>query len=29
MEKVFVVKRVANKLHGTEAAIDAAMVQAA
>lgn len=29
MEKVFVVKRVAGKLHGTEAAIDAAMVQAA
>ena len=29
MEKVFVVKRVANKLHGTEAAIDAAMVQTA
>lgn len=29
MEKVFVVKRVASKLHGTEAAIDAAMVQAA
>jgi hypothetical protein len=29
MEKIFVVKRVASKLHGTEAAIDAAMVQAA
>ena len=29
MEKVFVVKRVAAKLHGTEAAIDAAMVQVA
>lgn len=29
MEKVFVVKRVASKLHGSEAAIDAAMVQAA
>lgn len=29
MEKVFVVKRVASKLHGTEAAIDVAMVQAA
>ena len=29
MEKVFVAKRVASKLHGTEAAIDAAMVQAA
>lgn len=29
MEKVFVVKRVAAKLHGTEAAIDVAMVQAA
>ena len=29
MEKVFVVKRVASKLHGTEAAIDEAMVQAA
>lgn len=29
MEKVFVVKRVASKLHGTEAAIDAAMVQTA
>lgn len=29
MEKVFVVKRVASKLHGTEAAIDAAMVQVA
>ena len=29
MEKVFVVKRVASKLHGTEAAIDAAMVNAA
>ena len=29
MEKVFVVKRVAGKLHGTEAAIDAAMVQTA
>lgn len=29
MEKVFVVKRVAGKLHGAEAAIDAAMVQAA
>lgn len=29
MEKVFVVKRVAAKLHGTEAAIDAAMVQTA
>ena len=29
MEKIFVVKRVASKLHGSEAAIDAAMVQAA
>ena len=29
MEKVFVAKRVASKLHGTEVAIDAAMVQAA
>ncbi|MFZ0266861.1 hypothetical protein [Caulobacter sp.] len=29
MEKIFVVKRVAAKLHGTEAAIDTAMVQAA
>ncbi|CAN5510507.1 hypothetical protein BH10PSE3_BH10PSE3_29160 [soil metagenome] len=29
MEKVFVVKRVASKLHETEAAIDAAMVQVA
>jgi hypothetical protein len=29
VEKVFVVKRVASKLHGAEAAIDAAMVQAA
>lgn len=29
MEKVFVVKRVASKLHGTEAAIDVAMVQTA
>jgi len=29
VEKVFVVKRVASKLHGTEAAIDAAMVQTA
>ena len=29
MEKIFVVKRVAAKLHGTEAAIDAAMVQTA
>jgi len=29
VEKVFVVKRVASKLHGSEAAIDAAMVQAA
>jgi hypothetical protein len=29
LEKIFVVKRVAAKLHGTEAAIDAAMVQAA
>jgi hypothetical protein len=29
LEKIFVVKRVASKLHGTEAAIDAAMVQAA
>ncbi|HWU13217.1 MAG TPA: hypothetical protein VN157_04320 [Caulobacter sp.] len=27
MEKVFVVKRAASKLHATEAAIDAAMVQ--
>jgi hypothetical protein len=29
MEKVFVVKRAAAKLHATEAAIDAAMVQTA
>lgn len=29
MEKVFVVKRVAAKLHGSEAAIDTAMVQVA
>uniref|UniRef100_B0T0U2 Uncharacterized protein n=1 Tax=Caulobacter sp. (strain K31) TaxID=366602 RepID=B0T0U2_CAUSK len=29
MEKIFVVKRVASKLHGAEAAIDVAMVQAA
>ncbi len=29
MEKIFVVKRVAAKLHGSEAAIDAAMVQTA
>jgi len=29
LEKIFVVKRVAAKLHGTEAAIDAAMVQTA
>jgi len=29
LEKVFVVKRVASKLHGAEAAIDAAMVQTA
>jgi len=29
LEKIFVVKRVASKLHGTEAAIDAAMVQTA
>ena len=29
MEKIFVVKRVAAKLHGSEAAIDTAMVQVA
>ncbi|CAN5182854.1 hypothetical protein BH10PSE4_BH10PSE4_45900 [soil metagenome] len=29
MEKIFVAKRVASKLYATEAAIDAAMVQAA
>ena len=29
MEKVFVAQRVANKLHATEAAIDAAIIEAA
>lgn len=29
MEKVFVAQRIANKLHATEASVDAAMVEAA